>query len=166
MIKPTRSITAALILTLAPSFALSRDATGPARPPRDGALDHAVLHVPSPASPDPESEPEPELPPADPYGFAAILNSYRASAGLPPVAYDPNLSAWASQNNAAQCSQGLGHHILSNFFQNCGYNQSTVLDIARSWMTSPAHAQNMLTPSATRFGIAHGPGPYWTMNLR
>jgi uncharacterized protein YkwD len=33
-------------------------------------------------------------------------------------------------------------------------------------MNSPGHAQNMLSPSATRFGIAYGPGPYWTMNLQ
>jgi uncharacterized protein YkwD len=168
MITTTRTRSAALILSLIPTLASPVLAHGPARPLRDDALGHAVLHVLPEHATEPESEPtpEPESAYGDPYGFAGILNSYRASAGLPPVSYDPNLSAWASQNNAAQCSQGLGHHIMSNFFQNCGWNQSSVWDIARSWMNSPGHAQNMLSPSATRFGIAYGPGPYWTMNLQ
>lgn len=168
MITTTRTTAAALILSLVPALIRTSTAAETSAPPRDDALGHAVLHILPPAAADPEPEPAPpaEVAHGDPYGFAAILNSYRASAGLPPVSYDPNLSAWASQNNAAQCSRGLGHHILSNFFQNCGWNQSSVAAIARSWMTSPAHAQNMLAPSATRFGIAYGPGPYWTMNLQ
>ena len=32
------------------------------------------------------------------------------------------------------------------------------------WMNSPGHRQNMLQPDMSRFGIAFGPGPYWTMN--
>lgn len=102
----------------------------------------------------------------DPYGFAAVLNSYRAMAGLPPVAYDPNLSAWASQNNAAQSRRGLGHHVNPNCFQNCGWNYQDVVSVARGWMNSPGHRRNMLSPSITRFGIAYGPGPYWTMNAQ
>lgn len=102
----------------------------------------------------------------DPYGFAAILNSYRASVGLPPVAYDPSLAAWASQNNAAQSRRGLGHHINPNCFQNCGWNYGNAWSVAQGWMNSPGHRQNMLSPSITRFGIAYGPGPYWTMNAQ
>lgn len=100
----------------------------------------------------------------DPYGFAAILNTYRAQAGLPPVAYDPNLAAWAAQNNTAQSHRGIGHHINPNCFQNCGWNYQDALSVARGWMNSPGHRRNMLSPSITRFGIAYGPGPYWTMN--
>jgi hypothetical protein len=181
MIKTTRTLAAALILTLAaglPTASFAAERPDSSAPPRDDALGHAVLDIfPDFEIPtDPEPQPEPEPDPAvsmpadsgygDPYGFSAIINNYRAAAGLPPLAYDPNLAAWASQNNAAQCSQGLGHHIMANFFQNCGYNQASVLDIAISWMNSPGHAQNMLAPSATRFGIAYGPGPYWTMNLQ
>ncbi len=104
--------------------------------------------------------------PADPYGFAQVLNHYRAMAGLPPVAYDPNLSSWASQNNAAQCRRGIGHHVNPNCFQNCGWNQDSVMSVAREWMSSPGHRRNMLSPSIRSFGIAYGPGPYWTMNAR
>lgn len=179
MIKTTRTFAAALILTLATAITpngFASERSDDSLPLRDDALGHAVLDIfpdfETVTVPEPEPEPEPEaLMPAehgygDPYGFSALINNYRASAGLPPLAYDPNLAAWASQNNAAQCSRGLGHHIMANFFQNCGYNQASVLDIAISWMNSPGHAQNMLAPSATRFGIAYGPGPYWTMNLQ
>jgi uncharacterized protein YkwD len=103
---------------------------------------------------------------ADPYGFVSILNAYRASAGLPPVSSDENLSAWASHNNAAQCRKGIGHHINPNCFQNCGWNYASAWDVTQGWMNSPGHRRNMLSPWITRVGIAYGPGPYWTMNAR
>lgn len=179
MIATTRTAAAALVLTFVfgatPALLATESpdsATYSPAPLRDDSLSHAFLDIFPHFEPEPAPEPEPDteaIDPAtygDPYGFNAIINNYRASAGLPPVSYDPNLSAWASQNNAAQCSMGLGHHVLQGFFQNCGYNQASVLDIAHSWMASPGHAQNMLTPSASRFGIAYGPGPYWTLNMQ
>jgi uncharacterized protein YkwD len=116
-------------------------------------------------TPTPTPTPEPEAS-GDPYGFAAILNNYRASAGLPPVAYDPNLSNWASQNNAAQSRRGLGHHVNPNCFQNCAWNYTDIASAATSWINSAGHRQNMLSPSISRFGIAYGPGPYWTWNAQ
>ena len=38
--------------------------------------------------------------------------------------------------------------------------------VAQAWMESRGHRQNMLSSSVTHFGIAYGPGPYWTMNAR
>lgn len=154
-----------------------------ARPVQEVAWNQGHAHVTVPAyaigTADPQAIPAstasgysygyahaPAAPAGDPYGFAAILNRYRALAGLPPVAYDPDLSSWASQNNAAQSRRGLGHHINPNCFQNCGWNYADVWSVARGWMNSPGHRQNMLAPSITRFGIAYGPGPYWTMNAR
>jgi uncharacterized protein YkwD len=102
----------------------------------------------------------------DPYGFASILNRLRSSAGLHPVSYDPELSTWASQNNAVQCRRGIGHHVNPSCFQNCGWNYPDASSVAQGWMDSPGHRQNMLSPSITRFGIAMGPGPYWTLNAR
>ena len=102
----------------------------------------------------------------DPYGFGAILNQYRAGAGLPPLAYCPNLSAMAVQNNSEMCRKGLGHHVVGNCFQNSGWNYADAASAARGWIDSPAHRANMLSPNTTRFGIAHGPGPYWTLNAR
>jgi uncharacterized protein YkwD len=125
---------------------------------------HLAIRDTAPVDP-PSPAPQPEAS-GDPYGFAAILNNYRASAGLPPVAYDPNLSNWASQNNAAQSRKGLGHHVNPNCFQNCVWNCADVLSAATSWMNSAGHRQNMLSPTITRFGIAYGPGPYWTWNAQ
>jgi hypothetical protein len=100
----------------------------------------------------------------DPYGFAAVLNGIRARMGLAPAAYDPELSSWAAENNAAQASRGLGHHINPSCYQNCGWNYPDAESVAAGWMNSPGHRANMLQPGMTRFGIAFGPGPYWTMN--
>ena len=102
----------------------------------------------------------------DPYGFVYILNRIRASAGLHPLSYDPNLSSWAHQNNAEQCRRGLGHHVNPGGIQNCAYNYTDANSTAAGWMNSPGHRRNMLSPSATHFGIAFGPGPYWTLNAR
>lgn len=102
----------------------------------------------------------------DPYGFTNVLNRIRAAAGLHPLAYDPSLSSWAQQNNAEQCRRGLGHHVNPTGTQNCAYNYSDANSAAAGWMNSPGHRENMLSPSATTFGIAFGPGPYWTMNAR
>lgn len=102
----------------------------------------------------------------DPYGFCSILNNYRASAGLPPVAYDVELSAWASQNNLAQNSYGLGHHVNPGCLQNSGWNYADASSLAVGWINSPAHRDTLLSTAITRFGIAYGPGPYWTLNAR
>ncbi len=82
------------------------------------------------------------------------------------MSYDPNLSAWAAQNNVAQNSRGLGHHVNPNCYQNCGWNYANALSVAQGWMNSPGHRSTMLLPGMTRFGIAYGPGPYWTLNAR
>jgi uncharacterized protein YkwD len=103
---------------------------------------------------------------SDPYGFASILNRLRAAAGLHPVAYDPELSSWASQNNSAQCHRGIGHHVNPCGVQNCGWNYADASALAQGWMNSPGHRQNLLSPSISRFGIAYGPGPYWTLNAQ
>ncbi len=128
----------------------------------------AVVSVPAAAVTTPAAQPAAncDYSGSDPYGFTAILNRLRAAAGLHPVAYDPDLSSWASQNNAVQCHRGIGHHVNPCGVQNCGWNYSDASSVAQGWMRSPGHRQNMLSPSITRFGIAFGPGPYWTLNAR
>jgi Cysteine-rich secretory protein family len=116
--------------------------------------------------PDSKRAPEEAVPTTDPYGFAAILNQYRAEAGLPPLAYDHELSSWAASNNAAQASQGMGHHVTPNCYQNCAWNAPDAASVGQAWMESRGHRKNMLASSVTHFGIAYGPGPYWTMNAR
>jgi hypothetical protein len=116
--------------------------------------------------PDSKRAPKELVPTTDPYGFAALLNHYRVAAGLPPLAYDHDLSAWAAQNNAEQSNRGLGHHVNPNCHQNCAWNAPDAVSVAAEWMNSPGHQANLLAPSLSRFGIAYGPGPYWTMNAQ
>lgn len=110
--------------------------------------------------------PEDVTPVSDPYGFAAVLNAHRAAAGLPALSYDAGLSRWAAANNVAQAARGIGHHIVPNCYQNCAYNSTSAEEAASDWMNSRGHRANMLNPSITRFGVAYGPGPYWTMNAQ
>ncbi|MFO0952575.1 MAG: CAP domain-containing protein [Isosphaeraceae bacterium] len=84
--------------------------------------------------------PEASRPASDPYGFGAIVNRYRASIGLAPLQYDPDLSDWAVRNSQAQHSHGLGHHVNPNCHQNCAYNTQDAESTAAEWM-SPGHRE-------------------------
>lgn len=98
----------------------------------------------------------------DPYGFTAWLNSTRAQYGLPAVGYDPNLAAWASQNNAQQNARGMGHHVMGPARrQNSA--MGSYASVPGMWMASPAHRAALLDPTIRFVGIA-GAGAYWTFN--
>lgn len=150
--------------TYAPATAY---ATGPVVAP---APVQQVAYVPAApvAAPAAETVAAAPAPAADheAYGFLAMLNRYRASLGLGPVALDPSLSGWAHRNNLVQSLRGLGHHVNPNVLQNCGWNYGSPDGVFQGWLNSPGHRANMLEPSITRIGLAHGPGPYWTMNAR
>ncbi|AGA31393.1 CAP domain-containing protein [Singulisphaera acidiphila] len=104
----------------------------------------------------------PAPPAGDPYGFTAWLNATRASYGLPPVGYDPNLSSWASVNNGQQQSRGMGHHVMGPARrQNAAMGQYA--SIGAMWMNSPGHRAALLDPTIRWIGIA-GLGAYWTFN--
>jgi uncharacterized protein YkwD len=159
---------------------ISAPTTLQAQEPTGGAFHRLVSHLRQHRSPMTSSATvatvqTPSAPPiagcdcnggSDPYGFTTILNHLRARAGLYPVAYDPELSSWASQNNSAQCHRGIGHHVNPCCVQNCGWNYPDASTVAQGWMNSPGHRRNLLSPSISRFGIAFGPGPYWTLNAR
>jgi hypothetical protein len=110
--------------------------------------------------------PAPVEPPSDPYRFTTMLNHLRAAIGLQPVSYDDDLTAWAAQNNAAQCRRGLGHHVNPNCYQNSAWNTPDASSTLETWLNSPGHRENLLSAEITRVGLAYGPGPYWTMNAR
>lgn len=109
--------------------------------------------------------PPPPAPTTDPYGFGNLLNNLRARMGLRLLAYDHNLSAWAGQNNAVQNRRGLGHHINPGYRQNVGWNYSSASAVFTGWQNSGGHYQTMVANAST-YGIAYGPGPYWTLNVR
>jgi uncharacterized protein YkwD len=98
---------------------------------------------------------------SDPYGFLGWLNSVRASYGLGAVGHDANLSGWASMNNNAQLSRGLGHHVMGP-----ARRQNSAMGgvfPGAMWMASPAHRAALLDPTITWIGIAAA-GAYWTFN--
>ena len=99
---------------------------------------------------------------SDPYGFVAWLNGVRGQYGLPPVGHDPNLDAWASQNNARQAVQGMGHYIMGPARrQNSA--MGSYASIGAMWLASPAHRSALLDPTIRFVGLA-GAGAYWTFN--
>lgn len=101
-------------------------------------------------------------PAGDPYGFVNWLNATRAQYGLRAVGYDPNLSAWAAQNNAQQNARGLGHFVMGPARrQNSA--MGNYASIGAMWMGSPAHRAALLDPTISFVGIA-GAGAYWTFN--
>ena len=98
----------------------------------------------------------------DPYGFLNWLNATRAQYGLAAVGYDPNLAAWASQNNAHQNSRGIGHFVMGPARrQNSA--MGSYASVPGMWMASPAHRAALLDPTIRFIGIA-GAGAYWTYN--
>lgn len=109
-----------------------------------------------------QPQPQPAYYYGDPYGFTGWLNATRAQYGLPAVGYDPNLSAWASQNNAQQNARGMGHHVMGP-----ARRQNSAMggyaSVPGMWMASPAHRAALLDPTIRFIGIA-GAGAYWTFN--
>ncbi len=144
----TKTITAALMLLSFTTGSWAQDGPGtflgrfsnPNRPGLVAGL-RRVLHpetrpaAMAPASLASTQSPSPQVG-SDPYGFGSILNRIRATAGLPPVAYDAELSAWATRNNIAQNWRGIGHHVNPNCFQNCAWNMTDANGAAQTWMSS------------------------------
>jgi hypothetical protein len=99
----------------------------------------------------------------DPWGFQAWLNTTRAAYGLPAVAYDANLTNWAAQNNAAQRTYGMGHHVMGPARRQNAAGAMAVGDVEARWLGSPAHAAALLDPTIRAFGI-HWDGTFWTFS--
>lgn len=107
------------------------------------------------------------------------LARYRASKGLPGVALDGRLDAFAqAQANAMAAHNELSHSVGGSFSdrvraanlygagENVSYGPRNVPDAMRLWQNSPGHNANLLLPRATRFGIAiaqSGGTVYWAM---
>lgn len=121
-----------------------------------------VIDPGSKRAPAPVQVQTPAAPQGDSYGFLGWLNATRATFGLTPVGYDPNLSQWANANNAQQQALGLGHHVMGPARrQNSAMGSGG--SIGSMWMASPGHRAALLDPSIRWIGIA-GMGAYWTFN--
>lgn len=87
--------------------------------------------------------------PVDAYNFGSWINGLRASRGLAPLAYDPQLAADAAANS----SRGFGHAFLGRARrQNVG--MGAFASVCSMWVASPAHASALFDPRITRYGIA------------
>lgn len=95
------------------------------------------------------------------------INQERARHGLPALAHDPNLAAWARVNNST-ARAGQGPH--SSFWrtpaiaQNSAVNQRSIPEVVGCWMASAAHRVNMLNPFARCCGGSFD-GAWWTVNF-
>lgn len=138
-----------------------------ARPILDGPYAGHVVKTPGTevrAATATETPAPPPAPASDPYGFTNWLNQTRARYGLRPVGYDPNLEAWAHQNNLQQAARGMGHFIMG-----AARRQNSAMgsyaSIPSMWMQSPGHQSALLDPTITFIGLA-GYGAFWTYNAR
>ena len=104
---------------------------------------------------------------SDPYGFIALLNAYRAAAGLAPVVHDGALDSFAAANNAAQAARNqVGHFVKGPGWQNAAVGAYSVSAVMASWQASPAHNSTLLQPSITAVGVHHDGAGHWTMDAR
>ena len=104
-------------------------------------------------------------PTGDPYGFVHWLNATRASFGLPAVGVDPDLSAWAQQNNSQQASRGMGHHVMGPARRQNAAMGASSGSVGPMWMADGPHRAALLDPTIRWIGIA-ALGSYWTYNAR
>ncbi|MDR6953873.1 hypothetical protein J2X65_003240 [Ancylobacter sp. 3268] len=123
----------------------------------------------------------------DPDAAASLVSDYRRGRGLPAVSLDPVLMRVAEQQaRAMAAADELSHSVGGRGFvtrlkaagwtgltavENVGAGYHTLAEAFSGWRDSPSHNKNMLTPRATRIGIAAVAVPrsryrvYWAMVL-
>lgn len=108
-----------------------------------------------------------------------LTNEARCQHGLPPLTADPSLAAVARQHSLDMLQRRFFSHQNpegrslqerlppasaarvcrwgENIWTGSGYNPGDALALARmimnSWLSSPGHRQNILTPGFTRLGV-------------
>jgi uncharacterized protein YkwD len=98
-----------------------------------------------------------------PQRLAALVNRYRASHGLPALAFDATVAGLAREHSAAMARAGrLSHDDFPSrvrrsgraiCVENVGWNYRSPESQFDGWRTSPAHDRNMLDPRVDRIGI-------------
>jgi hypothetical protein len=87
------------------------------------------------------------------------INRVRREHGLNPVTEAPNLNRAAAQNNEAQQSQGLGHHVplgnngASGEIAFEASDGATPQNSVRGWLDSEDHRKILLDPEMTHVGV-------------
>lgn len=112
-----------------------------------------------------------------------LTNQERAKNGLKPLAADWQLSRVARYKSADMRDKNYFSHtsptygspftMMKNFginYRSAGENiaagQRTANEVVQSWMNSPGHRKNILSPTYTHIGVGHATGGnyghYWT----
>lgn len=112
-----------------------------------------------------------------------LTNQERAKNGLKPLAADWQLSRVARYKSADMRDKNYFSHtsptygspftMMRNFginYRSAGENiaagQRTPSEVVQSWMNSPGHRKNILSPTYTHIGVGHASGGnyghYWT----
>ena len=112
-----------------------------------------------------------------------LTNQERAKNGLKPLAADWQLSRVARYKSADMRDKNYFSHtsptygspftMMKNFginyrsaAENIAAGQRTPNEVVQSWMNSPGHRKNILSPTYTHIGVGHATGGsyghYWT----
>ena len=110
--------------------------------------------------------------------WLALVNTDRADAGLPPLALDADLVAyaqWRAEGLAIAAPKGLPHTLptggavydalaagglrVHHAGENLGRCVCLVEDIQQALLASPGHRANVLDPAYARMGLGMAEGP-------
>jgi uncharacterized protein YkwD len=104
--------------------------------------------------------------------LASLVNRYRESAHVAPLAADPALAALAREHSAAmKRAQRLGHDDFKARFsksgyamcvENVGWNYPTPAEQMSAWRASPGHDRNLLDRRVSHAGVGVS-GDYITL---
>ena len=101
-----------------------------------------------------------------------LINNYRSTKGLAPLAIDPQATAAAEvlaqdmakhdrMSHIGPNGQDVGKRLLASGYsfsiasENVGVGQATIEDTVDGWKASPANSRNMLLANAKHIGIAY-----------
>lgn len=124
----------------------------------------------------------------EPERARSMVNSYRASRGLRPLAIDANLTSAARRHSSDLSAHDRISHKGSDgsnpwqrvrqtgyspqlAAENVGVGQRSFAEVMKGWMDSPGHNRNLLLPDATQMGVALVVNPasrnqtFWTLVL-
>jgi uncharacterized protein YkwD len=95
-----------------------------------------------------------------------LVNIERTRRGLRPLATNDKMMHDARGWSEVQASRRRMYHSRMGYAENVAYGQTTPQEVVRTWMNSPGHRRNILSPSRSQIGVglAYGGGgrPYWT----
>lgn len=118
----------------------------------------------------------------DSTGFSSRINAERASRGLSPLGGSVMLNAAAQAHADEMAKNNIFSHTGSTgttpsdrakaqgysfcfIAENIAKGQPDEQQVFAAWMDSAGHRKNILSRSATQFGIARADGNYWVLML-